>query len=122
MKKIICFIALVLAESLFADVLSNRYEDGNIHYGLPSWISLADNLKEFTHDDGTPPDNYALSDNRTTFVYDAMNAAAGLHAVVDFPVGFSIEIHEKKYSSILVNRKGMIEFGNGKLIISTILI
>lgn len=114
MKKIICLIALIFTESLFADVVSNRYEDGNIHYGLPSWISLADNLKEIVLDNETPPDNYALSDNRTTFVYDAMNAAADLHAVIDFPVEFTIEIHEKKYSSIVVNRKGVIEFGNGK--------
>ena len=83
MKKIVCLISLIVAEYLFADVLSNRYEDGNIHYGLPSWISLADHAVNLGPNDELP-DIYTLSDERISFTTNDGKP------IVDFSDNFSI--------------------------------
>ena len=106
MKKIICLISLIVTEYLFADVLSNRYDDGNVHYGLPSWISLADHEQELNPGQELP-DNYTLVRNNDYFDYAADKK------VIDLPESFSIEFLGKEYSSIVIHKSGKIEFGNG---------
>ena len=107
MKKIVCLISLIVAEYLFADVLSNRYEDGNIHYGLPSWISLADHAVNLGPNDELP-DIYTLSDERVSFTTNDGKP------IVDFSDNFSIEILGNQYTSIIVDKDGKIVFGNGQ--------
>lgn len=107
MKKIICLISLIVVEYLFADVLSYRYDDGKIHYGLPSWISLFDYAINLGPKDKLP-DIYTLSDERMFFTTNNGKA------IVDFSDNFSIEILGNQYTSIVVDKDGRIVFGNGQ--------
>ena len=67
MKKLIVLISLIVVECLFADVLNKRYEDGDVHLGLPSWVMLSDILaapSEIDKPFNKLPDIFALNDNK----------------------------------------------------------
>ena len=40
MKKIICLIFFLVAQAVLADVVSARYDDEGVHFGLPGWVSM----------------------------------------------------------------------------------
>ena len=42
MKKIISILFILFANSLYAEVVSPRYDDASAHLGLPSWITFSD--------------------------------------------------------------------------------
>lgn len=108
MKKIICLISLILAEYLFADVLNSRVDDGNVHYGLPEWVSLSDNLYDETWSD--LPDNYALFKKIVPFESDGKTQ--DYRTSIDFSESYSFEFLGKKYTSLVVHANGQIEFGS----------
>lgn len=112
MKKIICLISLLVAETLFADVMSYRYEDGNIHFGLPSWVELSDILIDESRINtsfNNLPAIYAICDNKFTFGEEVNQDP---RFKIDLPESHSIEFLGTNYSSLTVHEDGRIEFGD----------
>lgn len=99
MKKFICLIFILFAKTLFADVVSNRYDDSMGHFGMPGWVSLL------------PSDNNVL--HREVVPFDNPEYGIDPRATIHFPEAFSFEYAGTKYSSLTVYRTGVIEFGPG---------
>ena len=115
MKKLIVLISLIVVECLFADVLNKRYEDGNVHYGLPSWVMLSDILagsSEIDRPFNQLPDIFALNDNKFTFENDESNLDPRMK--IDVPVSHIIEFLGKSYSIITVHEDGKVELGDAE--------
>ena len=98
MKKIICLISLLIAEFVFADVISERYNDEMIHLGLPGWVSLSD--------------TNTLVSNEVPFVAD--DHVNLYRSTIYFPDSFYIDVYGERYHALTVYKNGIIGFGTGE--------
>lgn len=97
MKKIICLIFFLVAQAVLADVVSARYDDEGVHFGLPGWVSML------------PSDPNVLHKEVSTFEQD--ETSTDFWSVVQLPEYFAIEYAGRKYAYLTVNQRGYIEFG-----------
>ena len=115
MKKFIFLLLLTIIETLFAEVESGRYYDGDIHFGLPSWIQLSDISKDESIINVPFKDRpaiYAVGIKNFTFSDDGSEIDPQMKILI--PESHSIDFLNKSYSYLTVHEDGRIEFGDSE--------
>jgi len=90
MKKIISILFIIFAHSLYAEVVSPRYDDASTHLGLPSWITF--------------------SDGKTIYYPNETTASSVRSVDINLPKTHYVDLMGETYKVLRVDNYGRVSF------------